>query len=296
VKHLAFAATLAISSAWAFSAQAYCLTRGCTDKQQCDYEGDCLMTGPVLHWASSCVSFDVQRDGSPLVGIAYEDAHREITSAFTKWLKADCGDGATPAITITDLGPVECREAEYNQDSPNANVFMFRDEDWPYTNSVDTIALTTLMFNANNGEIYDADVEINSAQTPSLTVGKVGPFDIDFASVVTHEAGHFLGLSHSDSFGSTMLPSYGPGQTEMASLEWDDEQGVCAALPPDRKTKSDSCEPRHGFGSECALPATCGFAPARAGSQLSLASSLLALLGLSSTLLRRKSRPSSRRP
>jgi hypothetical protein len=277
-------------------ASAYCLTRGCSDKkQQCKYDTEtgCLVTGPLLHWASGCVSFDVQRAASPLRGITYDEAHDAIVAGFSQWLNADCGGGLGPGITINDYGPVECREAEYNQDAPNANIFMFRDDNWPYENAIDTLALTTLIFNADNGEIYDADVEVNTIQSP-MAIGKVGPTDIDFASVITHEIGHFLGLSHSNSEGSTMMPSYAPGQTAMSSIEYDDVKGVCAALPPDREIKSDSCEPRHGFGSECALTEnTCAVTP---GSPGGVASVLFGFLALSSTLLRRKSRPLTRRP
>ena len=78
-----------------------------------------------------------------------------------------------------------------------------------------------LIFNADNGEIYDADVEVNTVQS-RMSTGKIGPTDIDFASVITHEIGHFLGLSHSSAEGSTMEPSYAPGQTAMSSIEYDD--------------------------------------------------------------------------
>jgi hypothetical protein len=303
-QRLAGSLALAVSLLYSGRAQAFCLTHGCSDKkQQCEYdENNCLVTGPLLHWASSCVSFDVQRSGSPLRGITYEEAHSAIVAGFSQWLNADCGEGRGPAITISDYGPVECRKAEYNQDSPNANILMFRDDDWPYENAIDTLALTTLIFNADNGEIYDADIEVNTFQSPRppeppvqwVTSGDMEGQGIDFSSVITHEIGHFLGLSHSNSFGATMEPSYKPGDSSLASIEFDDVEGVCTALPPNRETTSDSCDPRHGFTTECALAESkCELTPGNPGA---LGSALVALLGLSSTLLRRRSRPSSRRP
>jgi len=297
VKPAAFvgAAALALALLWSGRSDAFCLTHGCSDKKQaCEYdERGCLQSGPLLHWASSCVSFDLQSSGSALRGISYDDAHGVVIDGFRQWLNADCGDGQGPSIAISDYGPVECRKPEYNQDSPNANILMFRDDDWPYENAIDTLALTTLIFNADSGEIYDADVEVNTNQFP-MSIGEINETDIDFASVITHEIGHFLGLSHSDAQGSTMRPSYAPGQTAMSSIEQDDVNGVCAALPPDRETTSTSCDPRHGFASECALAKTnCSFSPGGSGAPASL---LVVLLGLSSTLLRRRSRPSSRRP
>ena len=277
-------------------ADAYCLTHGCSDRRQdCEYDNrGCLLTGPRLHWASSCVSFDVQREGSLLRGIDYDAAHGAVVAGFAQWLNADCG-GAKPSLEITDYGPVDCGQAEYNQDAPNANVIMFRDDHWPYENAIDTLALTTLIFNADTGEIYDADIEVNTVQS-SMATHDVGPGDIDFHSVMTHELGHFLGLSHSDAEGSTMHFSYAPGQTSMASIEFDDEQGVCAALPPKRSVARTSCEPRHGFSRECALPETsCAFVAKPRGG---LASLLLGAVGLSWLLraTRKRPRPSGRRP
>jgi hypothetical protein len=277
-------------------ASAFCVTRGCNEKKEtCEYdEHQCLQTGPLLHWASSCVSFDVQRDGSALRGISYDDAHTAITEAFGRWLSADCGGGTGPLVTINDKGAVECRKAEYNQDAPNANIIMFRDEKWPYENAIDTLALTTLIFNADSGEIYDADIEVNTFQS-AMALANVGPEDIDFASVITHEVGHFLGLSHSDVQGATMRPSYAPGQTSMSSIEQDDIDGICTALPANRALTSDSCTPRHGFASACAVPeSSCAVAPGGGGEGRALGSLLFAFVGLSSRLLRRRLRPSSR--
>ena len=170
---------------------------------------------------------------------------------------------------------------------------MFRDDSWPYANAIDTLALTTLIFNADNGEIYDADVEVNTAQSP-MSVGHIGPDDVDFRSVITHEIGHFLGLSHSKIRGATMAPSYSPGQTAMASIEQDDIDGVCAVLPPNRNTTSKDCDPRHGFSGQCALPETqCALTPGSPGGWGSL---LFAGFVLSSSRWRRKSRRAALQP
>jgi hypothetical protein len=269
-------------------ASAFCLTHGCNPRtQDCVYDGNCLVTGPLLHWPSACVSFDLQQDGSPLRGLGYTEAHDALLEGFSQWLNADCGDGRKPNIKISDYGPVSCHEAEYNQTAPNANIVMFRDDSWPYQNAIDTLALTTLNYNAVTGEIYDADVEVNTYQAP-IKIGSIGPSDVDFHSVITHELGHFLGLSHSSAFGSTMNPNYAPGQTAMASIEQDDNDGICAALPADRQTSTKSCKPRHGFSAECALPATtCGVARGPASGAPSLLASALGL----SAWLRRRRRP-----
>jgi hypothetical protein len=296
LRKLAFFAAFGLAAlGHAPSAAAFCLTHGCNERSQdCEYdEQGCLMTGPLLHWASSCVSFDVQRSGSELRGISYDAAHNAIVAGFSQWLNADCGGGLGPAISISDYGPVDCRKAEYNQDSGNANIFMFRDDHWPYENAIDTLALTTLIFNADSGEIYDADVEVNTVQSP-MTTGHVGPRDVDFSSVITHEIGHFLGLSHSSIENATMRASYAPGETSMATIAQDDIDGVCTALPPSREVKAQSCDPRHGFTGECSLSENgCALSAGAPGAHATL---LLTLLGVSSMLGRRRLRPSARRP
>ncbi|HVY32600.1 MAG TPA: matrixin family metalloprotease [Polyangiaceae bacterium] len=298
-RKLAPAALLAAAAFVAsLPAQAYCLTHGCniqTDQCRPDRHG-CVTEGPLLHWKSGCVSVDLQQDGSPKRDISYEAAHDVLVQAFAQWLNADCGGGQPPSITVSDYGPVTCRSPEYNQDSPNANVVMFRDQDWPYKNAIDTLALTTLIFDAETGEIFDADIEVNTF-TSAMTTGKVGQRDVDLHSVLTHEVGHFLGLSHSDVALSTMEPSYSPGLTEMATIEYDDQQGICAALPPDRKPETMSCDPRHGFSGECALTATsCTVSGASPPGRGGWANAAWLLLGLSSRLRRKRLRPSSRRP
>jgi hypothetical protein len=192
----------------------------------------------------------VQRDGSQSSGIDFDTAEAVIQEAFDKWAAADCG-GAGPSFRIVAKGEIGCGVAEYNQDAPNANVFMFRDDDWPYAGSVDTLALTTLTYNVETAEIYDADVEFNSFQTTFTTSDEPIEIVSDLSSVVTHEAGHFLGLSHS-SFETAVMRGIGyqPGTTDLRVLTADDVAGICEIYPPGRDP-GDSCGPRHGFSREC---------------------------------------------
>jgi hypothetical protein len=173
---------------------------------------------------------------------------------------------------------------------------MFLDDGWPYANPNETLALTTITFNVENGEIYDADVEVNS-HDKNLTVGdtRVGS---DLLSVVTHEAGHFLGLAHSESTEATMYPSYNPGETKLRTLTDDDIEGICDIYPEGRPIGSNSCAPRHGFSERCGGGSsddgcTTSPGPMRAGGRTGL--SALSALALSAMALRIRSRRRSRR-
>ncbi|HYP98091.1 MAG TPA: matrixin family metalloprotease [Polyangiaceae bacterium] len=251
----------AAAFAFALSAHsaAYCLTYTCDlKKESCPIENGCNVGGHPLYWASDVVSFDVQKDGSKVQDISYDQLHTVVTSAFKRWVDVDCGDGSHPSISLADFGKVSCNKPEYNKSQPNQNVITFHDATWPYQNTgADTLALTTVFFNPDSGEIYDANIEINSGDPGIHFVLDAGDADSqhdDLNAVLTHEIGHFLGLSHSTVPSATMYQSYMLGMT---TLEDDDIAALCASLPPDREPGPQGNPPglpRHGFSSECAQP------------------------------------------
>jgi len=281
---------------WSSTAAAFCRTRTCDlgdPAENCEIVAGCIVSGLPLYWPSRCVSFGVQEQGSPLRGISYEQTRQVVIDGFLQWQNAPCPDGGQPSIQIADFGRITCSQPEYNQTSPNANVVMFRDA-WPYTEEDllpgDTLALTTVTFNVETGEIYDADIEINSEDAESLAIGEVRPSDIDLHSVLTHEIGHFLGLSHTSVSGATMLPSLSEGQTDLATIEADDIAGICTIYPPDRTTTSTSCVPRHGFSTECATEETgcCTIAPGARSARTESWALVLTALGLALFAARRR--------
>lgn len=247
-------------------ANAYCRTKACdTDPSYGDVWDEepqptecvrnaqgCYIQGTPLWWPSTCLGFAVHRAGSESDGIEYDTASQIIEAAFAKWQAVDCGGGVGPSFRVENQGPVDCRETEYNQEAGNANAFMFRDDHWPYTNALDTLALTTVTYNVETAEIYDSDVEVNTAQA-KFTTTEMPPADgADLDAVVTHEVGHFLGLAHSEVSASTMRSiGYQLGTVGLRTLAPDDVAGICEIYPPGRDVGS-SCEPRHGFAKECA--------------------------------------------
>jgi hypothetical protein len=264
----------------------------------------CFTDGLVLFWKGQCVSYSVNQAASNQ--IPFETAKPIIDQAFATWANTECGNNKV-GISVSPTDPVTCDEVKYAQNGPNQNVVVFRDKSWPYNDPNNTLGLTTVTFNADTGEIYDADMEIN-ASAGNLSVGDpVKPKGFDLASVVTHEAGHFLGLAHAQSSTSTMYASYKPGTSTLRSLSADDIAGICTIYPntqqravdpkvsPDGLIASDPCDatPRHGFGTTCAenpAPAEsksgCGIARSSGGG----GSAVLALLaGVALRVRRRRS-------
>ena len=134
-------------------------------------------------------------------------------------------------ITTSNLGPVECAEVRYNPNGPNQNVIVFRDDKWPYSDPNNTLGLTTVTFNADTGEILRRR-HGDQLHGKNLSTGDTVPANgFDLLSVITHEAGHFLGLAHATNSTATMYASYKPGTSTLRTLTADDIAGVCEIYP-----------------------------------------------------------------
>jgi hypothetical protein len=143
---------------------------------------------------------------------------------------------------------VPCHCAQFNKDGPNANIVLFQDTKWIYKGVDNTLAKTTVTYDTDTGEIFDADIELNHAYNEFTT----GDTDVvyDLESIVTHEIGHFIGLDHTLDVVATMNAGYQQGTTELRTLEYDDIDAVCAAYPSGRIAQCATA-PQGGFASEC---------------------------------------------
>lgn len=238
---------LGSGSSWAF-----CRTMTCDPKVpgECEEIDGCFVGGEFLYWEGGCTSFAVQEDGSPLRGFDYETTRNLVLDAFDAWHRVDCGGSPASISVRQNLLPVECADPEYNADAGNANTWMYRDSDWPYLGVAVDLALTTVRYNPETGQIYDADVEINTFANDFALPGEREGYDL--LDIMTHEAGHFLGLAHSPETDATMYFTPVRGQP-MKSLSSDDGEGLCAAYPPDpERAECADYSPRHGFSPECA--------------------------------------------
>jgi hypothetical protein len=194
--------------------------------------------------------------------IDLESATALMGEAFATWEGARCGtDAAPPSIRISPaFGPAQCAHPEYNPGAGNANLIVFRDRSWPYTGKGHELAATSLTFD-DDGAIYDADVEINAigrlslpmsedVQAEELRVFGIIPDQHDLLSIMTHEAGHFLGLDHSREENSIMQAELGPGEIR-TQLSADDVAAICAVYPPERAAPACDPTPRGGFAPAC---------------------------------------------
>jgi hypothetical protein len=247
----------------------------------------CWPHGLPLFWLNACTSYDIVQSASKQ--ISYDTASTDIALAFTRWTSTVCatedhGVGRV-SIDVRDLGPVACDKVQYdNLGGPNQHVIIFRDDAWPYDDTSNTLALTTVTYDPSTGEIYDADMEINTFQYTLSTTPEVPPGGYDFLAIVTHETGHFLAMAHSTDTHATMYAHYTPGSEAMRLLTLDDIAGICTIYPPDGtrsvstkavrsgSVRETACDPTPmgGFTTQCMSTGGCGsssVAPARAASR-----------------------------
>jgi predicted Zn-dependent protease with MMP-like domain len=275
------------------SAAAFCRSTTCTGDDCPRDAEDCKTTGAPLFWVSMCVGFSLQRDGS--VNLPYTEIERVAEASFVEWSDVQCPTGPA-TLAFSRLADVTCRKAEYNPDDANANIVLFQDNKWNYTGEYNTLAKTTVTYDNDTGEIFDADIELNQAFNEFTT----GDSDVvyDLQSILTHEIGHFFGLDHSADLNATMTPGYDQGSTELRTIEADDIAGVCAIYPPERQAAC-SPTPRGGLGDLCAFEqqakegtgCSCRLgAPPQPGSSRSWGASWAWVLGLGATAARRARR------
>jgi MYXO-CTERM domain-containing protein len=278
------------------NAFAYCPTTTCAQDDpkpaECDpgvWVDNCQKSGKELFWKNPCGSFSVSVEGSPKLGITADQLETVGRKAFDNWLNVDCPDGGHPGFRMETYPQVECSEVRYNKKARNQNVWVFRDE----VGSLDptVIGLTSVIFEPNSGEIYDTDMEFNSAHF-TFGVGKIkGEYSLQ--AVAQHESGHVLGLAHSDVADSTMLTNY-RANSDTNALAPDDIEGICYVHPPTGYISSDcNADPRHGFSTQCNEPmAEAGCSCSVVGRSTQGSRGILLLLGLVTAFgrLKRKTR------
>ncbi|MDB4944043.1 MAG: hypothetical protein JWP97_3577 [Labilithrix sp.] len=287
-------ATATASSALAFCRSTTCRT---TASHDCATdENTCPTDGAKLYWPTSCVGFSLNQQGTE--ALDPDETFATLRKTFQAWTEVDCPGGGRASITFEERGPVSCHKSEYNKEGHNLNVVLFQDNDWKYRGIDATLAKTSVTYNDQTGEIYDADIEINTANNNMTISDPPKKVAYDLQAIITHEVGHFIGIAHSGDDSSVMAPTYSPGSIAQRTLTPDDIEAVCAIYPPNSGVVCDP-EPRGGFSESCASPVetrsgVCSAAPlAKDAGGAGTAS--FAVMGLGALAVARRVRSSRRK-
>lgn len=252
----------------AFDASAFCRSRTCrtTSTKECNTdENGCPADGAKLAWKSSCISYAVNQNGTQ--SLDPEDTRAIIRKTFQAWSDVPCGTGGkdgTASMTFQERDPVSCKMSEYNKEGPNLNVVLFQDDDWKYRGIDGTLAKTSVTYNDETGEIYDADIEVNAANNTVTISDDPQKVQYDLQAILTHEVGHFIGVAHSSESSAVMFASYSPGSMAQRTLSDDDVDAVCAIYPPNSGVACN-VEPRGGFSATCGSVEKAGCSVASVG-------------------------------
>jgi hypothetical protein len=222
--------------AWAF-----CLARQCDpdarggESCQRDATG-CSVQGQELRRLSPCLTFAVAKDSGQRLKVSDGDLEQVVSEAFRLWTSVDCGGGAPPAVSVRSVGAVMAGRVPFACSGlPDQNVDV-----WAISTTLPNPAVvttssgaiagrTTQTFLLDTGGVYDADVELNETwfvlhdMDPATLRGML-------RTVAAHEAGHALGLTHSQDPNALMYRSY--QVTPDRGLSADDQKGICALFPP----------------------------------------------------------------
>jgi len=211
---------------------------------------ECTTVGAPLAWSVRVVDVHLNEDG--FAAWRDDDVRSVVQSAFDAWTSVSCeGEpmgmtvNVVPETTTYEVGPgcePGVRVAPDGQKcEPNDNSLVYYDRDEWHARGLASLAyaLTAVWFVETTGEILGADIQFNGGmgRLTECEVDICAPGQNDLLNVVTHETGHFFGLSHSNVPGTTMWCDANAGETMKRSVEEDDVEGICSIYGPDAEFK-----------------------------------------------------------
>ncbi|MCA9672057.1 MAG: matrixin family metalloprotease [Myxococcales bacterium] len=252
-------------------------------------------TDIYLYWSVRRVDYYVNHRGSEDVSL--QEALGAIRRSFFTWAAPSCTDVYFnfAGMTTTDRSNLSSPQS----DPDKKNVIIWREEAWPPAGATDDgsvtsdmAALTVIVYNADSGEIIDADIDLNGHDFFWTTTDDKTKSATDVQNVVTHEAGHLIGFAHSSVPEATMFGATPQGELDKRVLHQDDLDALCTVYPYDAPTPLGPDQPSpKGEVQGATGCAAAGGATARAGAVTALLFFALAALALAGArALRRRRR------
>lgn len=221
----------------------------CRESTTSSPSGDCDNTEDsiLLYWERNCMTYVFHRSVFPRVPMGESFVRDAFAASFQTWADVDCPGTRTPFLVAQASGSTTTLDAEFLYNQPNESVVLLRNgEEWRVLPDHDALALalTLIWHDKKTGEILDVDMELNggAGTFTDCEATRCGSRSIDLQNTVTHEAGHLLGLGHTNVRGATMQPSTTMSpETEKRDLAADDTAGYCALELPDGPCAMGDC-------------------------------------------------------
>lgn len=215
-----------------------------------------------LYWSkSNCILVSLHQNGSD--DLSNSSERDSVSRAINNWRQA-VANCSFMSIVLEPEATSSMPGFEKSADD-NANVIFWEEDNWPHDRMA--AGITTVFFlekkgHSQDGQILDADIELNGQFFTFTNSGQSGATDVE--NTVTHEMGHLMGLDHpcfdgariprpKDDEGnpipdcsavvssntpeykamreSTMYNFADPGETKKRTPEADDIQGICEIYP-----------------------------------------------------------------
>lgn len=266
-------------------AEAFCVLRTCND-EQCQQSDGCIVEGHPLYWDSKCLTYGVSALNTSALNLTPEEFRDIVEDAFKVWENVDCGDGKRPGFSARSVGIVESNGNFFCEEEPFANLPVWSlVTKWERPSNA--LGYASTMYNKRNGEIFDADVDLNVNKVKLDYRNDPTVYPVVLGRIVVHEAGHFLGLAHTPDHDAVMFGNYSPLDLFTRELTQNDIDGICALYPPDdglecgepgyveAALNKDACDAATTDRSSGAVSCSMAHVPARGGAWAWLGASVL---------------------